>query len=140
MNRDMENGIKLDRNSMKKLGVQTVFLFGSHAQKTDTPLSDYDFGILLTDKSVLKKRILRNKIYDNFYDIISSKIKKLVDIDIVFLDEMPLQLKYHVVKDGIIIYSDNLRITGNFKEETILQHADFAPLRNEFHESIMARI
>lgn len=136
----MDNEIQLDKDIMVKLGIQTVFLFGSHAQKTDNPLSDYDFGIILNDKSVLKNRILRNKIYDTFYDIVSSKIKKLIDIDIVFLDEMPLQLKYHVVKDGIIIYSDNLNKAGNFKEQIILQHADFAPLRNEFHESILARI
>jgi len=136
----MDNEIQLDKEIMEKLGIQTVFLFGSHAQKIDNPLSDYDFGILLNDNSILKNRTLRDNIYDSFYDIVSSKIKKLVNIDIVFLDEMSLQLKYHVVKDGIIIYSDNLNKVGDFKEKVIILHADFAHLRNEFHESILARI
>jgi hypothetical protein len=139
-NMTMKIKVHLSKVLMNKLGIKTVFLFGSQAQKLSGPLSDYDFGVLLKNSSILKTRSLRNRIYSKLYDTISSQINKLVNIDIVFLDEMPLQLKYHVIKDGVILYTDKQSSVFDFKEKVMMEHCDFAPLRKEFHDAILNRI
>src|SRR3989344_1012446 len=66
----------------------------------------------------------------------------LCDIDIVFLEDpnVNFQLRYHVAKYGMSLYERNPRDFANFKERTMDEYADFAPLRRLFTESIFARI
>jgi predicted nucleotidyltransferase len=110
--------IEFEKEEMEKLGISSVFLFGSQAQGTSSSLSDYDFAILLNDNSVLNNRKLRNEIYEKFYELVSSKIKKLVNIDIIFLHEASLEIKYHVVKDGVLLYTNDMNNVFFFQRKS----------------------
>lgn len=128
------------------LGVIGLYLFGSQAQGLSTSLSDIDVGVLVRSNLLLEDRPQRNKIYDALYDMLSHyasrTLDRLCDIDIVFLEDpnVNFQLRYHVAKYGTPLYERNPRDFANFKERTMDEYADFAPLRRLFTESILARI
>lgn len=131
---------------LDNLGVVGLYLFGSQAQGLGSPLSDIDIGVLMRSNSLLEDRSQRNKIYDALYDILSHyasrTLDRLCNIDIVFLEDpnVNFQLRYHVAKYGTPLYEYNPRDFANFKERTMDEYADFAPLRRLFTESILARI
>ena len=138
----MENEIKFSKDDEKKLRdlpVSALVLFGSRAQGIARENSDYDIGVLVSDHAVLENREKRKVLYNSLYDILSTNIAKLTNIDIVFLEEMPAELKAHVVKNGQLIYGDPFAF-ANFKEREMLAYADFAPLREIFQRATLARI
>ena len=131
---ELTNG---EKTFISTLPIQALILFGSQAQNTASKMSDYDVGVILrphqSDQS-------RQRVYDAVYDLISQKVNKLVDIDIVFLYDTPLELQYHVIKYGIVLYERNNHPFVLYRESVLLQYADFAPLRQLFQEATLARI
>ncbi|TSC77497.1 MAG: hypothetical protein G01um101433_571 [Parcubacteria group bacterium Gr01-1014_33] len=125
---------------LERLGIEALILFGSQAQGTATERSDYDVGVLVSDLKQAKESELRRKLYDALYDFLSSKINKLVDIDIVFLEDAPAELQSHVVKYGVSLYEKRVQNFPRFKERIMQQYADFEPIRHLFHHAIMKRI
>jgi hypothetical protein len=72
--------------------------------------------------------------------MLSSKIQSLVNIDIVFLESAPGELRAHVMKYGKPIFEANVNVFADFRERVMTEYADFAPLREIFHRGILARI
>jgi len=118
-----------EKEIFKKLSVGALILFGSHTQGRAGELSDYDFGIIVEDRSILRSPERRKDIYDTLYDILSAHINRLVDIDIVFLENAPYELRAHVMKHGKLLFEARPGVFADFKEITMIQYADFAPLR-----------
>ena len=135
-----------EKSALEAEGIEAVILFGSFAQGLAGDLSDVDVGILLRDPRVLNDRRRRNALYDALYDICSSLVgrtlKRLSNIDIVFLQDeiVNLQLKYHVSSRGVPLYERDARAFADFRENVMERYADFAPVRRMFHEAILARI
>lgn len=103
-------------------------------------MSDFDFGVLLCDETDYFVPSRRNEIYDTLYAILSAKINMLKNIDIVFLEQMPLELKQHTVLYGIPLYEAGIHVFARFRERVMDMYADFAPLRGLFHKAILGRI
>lgn len=120
-----------DKLLLKSLSVKALILFGSRTQGIANEISDYDFYVI-GPKSA--------EIYDALYDILSKKIDKLVDIDIVFDSEAPMELKNHVVKYGEVLYQESDSVFADFKQEAMICYADFAPYRKMFSDATFARI
>lgn len=130
---------KLDSNhiqTLKKLGVQTVYLFGSRAQSKEHPLSDYDYAVLLKDKGHSKGDDLYFKLYDLFSDISPRTLKNDV-IDIVFLKDAGLELRFHIIRYGKVIVDADPKARLRFEEQTTLLYCDFKPLLKEQDETIL---
>lgn len=120
-----------EKSILKSLNIRVLILFGSQAQGIANNKSDYDFFVI-GPKS--------EKTYDILYDILSEQIKKLVDIDIVFEADAPMELKNHVSKYGKVLYENDKNIFANFREKTMIEYSDFAPLRSIFSNATLARI
>src|SRR5512138_1254972 len=120
-----------DRNSLARLGIRALILFGSRAQGIAGPMSDYDFFVIGKGGKT---------VYDGLYDLLSARINQLVDIDIVFDDAAPLELKNHVATYGRVLYEADRTVCADFRERTMTQSADFAPLRAVFTDATLARI
>lgn len=131
---------KEEQDQLQKQGVAALVLFGSHAQNYAGPMSDVDIGVLVERRSILYDRAKRNELYNMLYDLLSAKIKKLIDIDIVFLREAPQELQMHAARYGIVLIEPHQNTFVQFREEVFEQYADFAPLRAVFHQQILARI
>lgn len=120
-----------EQQLLQNSGIDGLILFGSQAQKAARKDSDYDF-------LVLAKKSTEN--YDLLYDLLAKKINQLVDIDIVFSADAPLELLDHVVKYGQPIYQSASSVFADFKAQTMLELADFAPYRQMFNQATISRI
>lgn len=129
-----------DQKALVELKVAALILFGSHALGLAQASSDYDIGVLLKDKSLLKERQKRWELYDSLYELLDHRTDKLVNIDIVFLEEAPLDLKTHVLRYGQPLFEIDDHVFPNFKEKVMLEAADFEPYRKMFHQQILDRI
>ncbi len=125
-----------DIQLLTAFSIEALILFGSQAQNTASKLSDYDIGVLIQPG----KKYSHKHVYDAMYDLLSEKINQLVDIDIVFLRDAPLELQHHVAKYGIPLYEQTVYSFARFRESVMLTYADFAPLRKIFQAATFARI
>ena len=96
----MEDKIKFskyDEKKLRDLPVSALVLFGSRTQGLARENSDYDIGVLVSNRAVLEDEKKRKNLYNSLYDILSTNIAKLTNIDIVFLEEMPSQtpVRFH---------------------------------------------
>ncbi len=123
---------------LQSLGVSTLYLFGSRAQGIARATSDYDVGLLLKDPSILQHGT--EALYLAVYDLLQDLVTEPVNMDIVFLDQAPLQLRYHVIRDGQVLYDGDLLRRARFEQRTLEEHADFEPYRRMFEEATLARI
>lgn len=127
-----------EEETLKRLGVTVVVLFGSQARGIAGEASDYDIGVL---REAEGGRASQEKaLYEELYDVFSAKIGKLVDIDIVFLDAAPMDLCHHAANFGFVLYEQPPGTFARFKEMVMLRYADFAPYRRMFQEQLLKRI
>ncbi|MGC9089792.1 MAG: type VII toxin-antitoxin system MntA family adenylyltransferase antitoxin [Caldisericia bacterium] len=124
------------KEKFKELNVLIVYLFGSYLTKVMNFQSDIDIGILFSDDSYSKDRL---NIYTELYKI-CSEIFKEREVDIVFLNDAPLTLKFEVVTNGKPIYYESIDKHYEFKERVIKEYIDFKPLLDEQDEEILKRI
>lgn len=124
---------------LSKLGVQAVYLFGSRAQGRSGPFSDYDYAVLLEESGYCRG----DKIYFRLYDIFSEISKRKLEndiIDIVFLRNAGLELGFHVIRYGKIIFERDARARLLFETITILKYCDYRPILDEFDNAILETI
>lgn len=127
---------------LKIAGVVTLYLFGSRAIGTENARSDYDFGVLLDDVKKIEKVENKIQLYTTLYDILTDAISNLEDkiIDIIFLDdEVSLELKANVVRNGKVIfcYDDNRR--ANFEADIMVRFSNFKPVIQMMDQNILNR-
>lgn len=118
------------------LSVQAIYLFGSRAQGKEYSLSDYDYAVLLKTKGYSKGDETYLKLYDIFSEISPRTLKNDV-IDIVFLREAGLELRFHVIRYGKVIYDAEAKMRLDFEAQTTLLYCDFKPLLLEQDQTIL---
>jgi len=123
-------------NKLKELNISLVYLFGSYVNKKMNFQSDIDIAILFYDDSYKKYKL---KIYSELYKIFSDIFKNR-EVDIVFLNESPLTLKFEVVTSGKPIYFEKIDTHYEYKERVIKEYIDFKPLLDEQDKEILNRI
>ncbi len=128
-----------EQSELARLGVESVILFGSRAQGIASTGSDIDIGVVVSSQ-LLHDQKMKKQMYDLLYDLISKKINKLMNIDIVFLDAAPMELQSHVATHGVPLYQKDDTIFPKYKEQVMRIYADFAPLREMFQQATLARI
>lgn len=129
-----------DNTDLQKLGVEALVLFGSRAQGVGSDHSDYDIGVLVASGHAIAGSDQRRELYDAIYELLSCRIQQLVDIDIVFLRDAPMELQSHVAKYGVVLYASDQTVFVRFREHVMNLYADFASIRHMFHQAILNRI
>lgn len=124
---------KKQRNTLGELGVEVMYLFGSHATNTANPTSDADFGVVLED--IKKYHEHPMKIYSAIYEILLEVLPKEYlrqrmkmrahEFDIVFLQTASFRMKYGAAEDGIVLYKASDQAVFSFKERAMLDYFDF---------------
>lgn len=132
------------KRQLAKLGVASVYFFGSRASGVAGPLSDFDFGVLLTNQRRVQKGSF--PLYQRLYKIFSSfthpEILEADVIDIIFLDSprVPLELKFHIIRHGTILFDADPPLRANFESLIMLKTADFVPHRVAMRAALLARL
>lgn len=105
--RDFLSGVK---------GVKLAYLFGSTARGESNCLSDIDIAVLFDDA------LLQKEAFDPQVELISELtcLLKTDNVDLVVLNDSPLLLTYNIIREGIILKSDE-------------------PLRVKFETKVMSR-
>jgi predicted nucleotidyltransferase len=100
------DGIKRER------GVEAIYLFGSHASGKAKPYSDIDLCVI-TGRSARKESILSHS---------SDKI------DTTIFWDLPLYIRYRVIKEGKLLYAKNELAVHRIRVDTVLSYLDFKPI------------
>jgi len=128
----------------REKNILLAYLFGSQAaqaaqaaQKAQTtaktgPLSDYDFAVLLSQKPPFPfKYELKNKLVNTL------NTKNTKQVDLVILNDAPLELKYKVIATGKIIYQKNPTTKIEFEADTLSRYFDYLPILRTQKEDIL---
>lgn len=134
------------KSVFKELGVAAVYLFGSYALGTAHPLSDADFGIVLSD--IKKYHSDPMKIYGEIYSILLDVLPKdylekrmkmrANEFDIVFLQLASPRMQYLAAEDGVVLYKSSLKAVFDFKEKALSSYFDFKYYERIQNEAFLA--
>lgn len=144
-------GVKFSKKHIdifKKLGVKTVYLFGSQAEGRPGPMSDFDIGIVFLHPEKFKDNTLEayNQLYDIFIDVLPKKyLRKRFEMrahefDIVFLQFAPVSLRYSAIVKNKVLYQENKEERFRYQEKVLREYLDFKYYLNIFQEAALARI
>ncbi|MCP5463429.1 MAG: nucleotidyltransferase domain-containing protein [Deltaproteobacteria bacterium] len=130
---------KKQEKQLQEIGVNAIYLFGSRATGHATELSDYDYAILTKDSGHFRGDDLYNKLYPILCDVSPRTLKNDI-IDIVFLKDTGLELRFHVIRYGKVLYDTNPSNRLDFEAQTTLLYCDFKPVLNEIDQAILDSI
>ena len=115
----------------KHRSILAVYLFGSRSNGRIGPLSDYDFGVLLSKKAP-----------DNIKEKMMSELihaLKNNNVDVVILNEVSLLLRYEVLKNGELIYEKNKAKRASLVYKTLNKYLDWSYFEKIFAKSLIKK-
>jgi len=121
---------------LEGMGVQAIYLFGSRAQEKEGPLSDYDYAVLLKEKGHSKGDPLYFQLYNLFSQVSPRTLENDV-LDIIFLKDIGLELCFHVIRFGKVIYDRDPTTRVRFETQTTLLYCDYRPLLEKQDQTIL---
>jgi predicted nucleotidyltransferase len=139
---------KKQLNQFKKMGIETIYLFGSRVQGYIHPLSDFDFGIVFSnpEKCKEKKLDIYSKLYEIFTEILPKKYLRQRfklgehEFDIVFLQFAPISLQFSAIKEGKVLYESNKEKRFQYEEYVMKRNADLEYFYNLSFKALLERI
>ena len=113
--------------------VLVAYLFGSYARGLETPRSDVDIAVLLSE---VPERPLE------YYLHLERELAKVLemDVDLVFLNDAPPLLKYQVIKYGRLLFSRDERVRVMFEAKSLCEYLDFSRVLRRYDECFMRRV
>jgi predicted nucleotidyltransferase len=113
------DNIKKLSDCLSKYTVIAAYLFGSEAKGTSGKLSDIDVAVFfnkITDKSDRFDMRLR----------LSSELSSVMNktVDVVTLNDSPVQLSYEVIKHGKLILCNDKSAQVDFEIKTLSKYLD----------------
>ncbi len=110
-----------------KYGLLAVYLFGSHADGTAKAGSDYDLGLLFKERPSFEQAvIMETEIAEKVSEILAA------EVDTVTLNLASIEMKFTVIKQGVVIYSQNDELRTDFEDIAIRDYLDFKPFLDTF--------
>lgn len=135
-------------NIFKKLGIQTIYLFGSQTQGLTGPLSDVDIGVVFSNPEKYRDKTMNPylKLYEIFTEILPKsylrkrfKIKKH-ELDIIFLQFAPISLQFAAINGGKVLYERDKKQRLSYEEYVTNRYCDLKYFRDIRYKAILERI
>jgi predicted nucleotidyltransferase len=105
-----------------------AYLFGSQANGTAGPQSDYDIALLVRQPSLALQARLAHEI-----GIILGTDR----VDVVFLNRAPVELAYAVIVQGQLLYQRSVAERVEFEAKVLSLYADYLPILRRQREEIL---
>lgn len=119
--------VKKITDKLKKIeDVKAIYLFGSFVTKKFSILSDLDICV-----------ITKNDILDEKKVGITTLSSDKIDISIFW--ELPIFIRFQVLKEGKIIFNRDSNFLHDVRIKTITEYLDFKPVIKRFAESVGIR-
>lgn len=103
----------------KSSQVLVAYLFGSQVAGDTGPMSDYDFGLQVESPSAE----LRSRLQHDLALIVDDK-----HVDVVFLDEAPIELAYAIVAEGQLPYECDRATRVDVEAYIVRRYCDYLPV------------
>ena len=125
----------LDRIA-KERDIVALYAFGSLTTGDLKPLSDLDFGILVSCKLDKQKR------FDKHLDLLGkfNEVLKTDEVDLVMMNDAPMRFSHNIIKSGKLIYCQNKTELSEFIEKTVKLYLDFRFFRDAFDDTFLKGI
>ena len=107
-----------------------AYFFGSQLKGKTGPLSDYDIAILLSSEQTPFQ--FKYKLQHELVNIFNYE-----RIDLIILNDAPIELKYHVIASGQIIYQKDSAIKVEFEADTLSRYFDYLPVLKAQRQDIL---
>lgn len=116
--------------------VVAVLAFGSLAAGELKPLSDLDFGVLVSRQIDKKKR------FDKHMDLIGlfTEVFETEEVDLVLLNDAPMRFSHKIIVTGKLLYCTDRSEFADFIEKSVKHHLDFKFFRDEFDAAFLRGI
>jgi len=112
-------------------GIIAAYLFGSQADGTAYPESDYDFGVLLEHPPALENIAL---IMQDISDALSDILNK--DVDIVILNTTNIELRFSIISRGKLVFDTDYDKRTDFEDIAIRDYLDFKPFLDAYYREV----
>jgi predicted nucleotidyltransferase len=107
------------REIFRNAGVVVAYLFGSRARGGARESSDADVAVLLEGRrGLLEQEALADQL---------GRAMGVPDVDLIVLDEAPLEMRGRVVQEGRVLFSADEARRVAFEVLTRSQYFDFLP-------------
>jgi predicted nucleotidyltransferase len=111
-------------------GVELVYLFGSQIGGNTGPQSDYDLGVLINQAEDV----------DFIRDQFAYEVGRALDtdpIDVLLLNEAPVELAYSVIAQGIPLYQRDLATRVEYEAQIMSRYGDYLPVLRAQRDDIL---
>lgn len=116
--------------------ITALYVFGSLSKDDLKPLSDLDFGILLSGKLTKKNRFTKHlNLIGIFGDIFHTD-----EIDIVVMNDAPIHFCYNIIRSGKLLLVGNKKELIDFHELVVKRYLDFSYYQNQFDDAFLKGI
>lgn len=120
----------------KKQKVVFAYLFGSQTKGKIGPLSDIDIAVYFKEKISPEVRFdLKLKIIGNLTNLFKTN-----DIDVVSLNDAPPLLAHRILKEGVVIFSDNEKKRLEYEVRAILNYLDWKPYLEKYTQEVFGSV
>ena len=137
----IREGKKLPPDALKKIPalvegisenphVLALFIFGSGAKGALEPLSDLDFGLVLSFALSKKER------FEEYLEVLGlfNQIFRSDEIDLVVMNDAPARFSHRIFKDGKLLFCRDRGTLANFYEVVLSRYLDFKFYREQFDD------
>jgi predicted nucleotidyltransferase len=120
----------------KDADVVALYSFGSLAAGDLKPLSDLDFGILISRKLDKQKR------FEKHLDLTGkfNEVLRTDEVDLVMMNDAPMRFSHNIIKSGKLLYCSSKTELTDFIEKTIKLYLDFRFFRDAFDDTFLKGI
>lgn len=124
--------IKQLQETFKQQRVIFAYFFGSWVKGKTGLLSDIDIAVYLDEKiSPAEFFDLKLKLLGNFMDIFKTN-----NIDVVVLNDAPPLLSHRILKEGILIFSNNEKKRLEYEVKAVLKYLDWKPFLEKYTKEV----
>jgi predicted nucleotidyltransferase len=120
----------------KDSAVVALFSFGSLASGDLKPLSDLDFGVLVSRSLDPRARFEKHLILIGLF----NQVFKTDEIDLVLLNDVSIGFSYNIIFSGRLLYCANRPELNDFIERSVKIYLDFKFFRDEFDRAFLEGI
>lgn len=143
----IREGVKLPGNVERKIpglneclkgdrDISALFLFGSLADGNLKPLSDLDFGLLLSGRMDKQRR------FEKLLELMGllNDFFKTDEIDLIDMRGVSPRIAFNILKNGKLLFCNDPSVLIDFRENVVRKHLDFKYLRDRFDDVFLEGI
>lgn len=113
--------------------VRLTYVFGSQVEGNTGPLSDLDVAVLVTEACLTDPTTCRSRL--------AHEVRVRTDmneVDLVLLNQAPIELAYHVIAGGKRVYETNRAARVEYEAYVLSRYGDFLPILRAQREQILS--